>query len=546
MPSDSVIASIVSTASRSLSDPADVAVPESLRGRLASAADSSGASAALCSVADVVFRSAKDAPLRTSPGFLEAISGRVRAARSERELSVSANELVERLRATGAYKAVTPSLEESVGGAARLVVGLEEMSYSLKSGVDVSPNHGRLRVTNAASLINAFGAAETLSVSLGSGSGNVPVDSADFFSPLRADGPQLAPLSVVERTREALTGQDFFAELSAPALRGTGASAYARIRSNKETLEVGANYDVKFSEAEVGVTDATRHHTLSAGIALRQPAPTPVRGSAALFAPTVSASVAEHCNATTKHALRYAYSNNKMRPSSAAPSSGHDTRFHAELAGLGGDVKFAKLTFNASYAASLGRFAPDTGFSLPDTDGTPARPPTAPLVTHPGSGVLRWWTGRGLRPLDGSAGARGGWLSHLGAWLSPGVSAVFDVLLGAQIPFGAEPRRGSPLPDRFFSQNLNKLRGFSSIGVRAPLEGGRGSDSLGGDFALVATARLLLPPPIPLASISNSGARSYVFASAGSLLLRDDHRAWSDVASSVCYSAGVGLVSVER
>ena len=81
-----------------------------------------------------------------------------------------------------------------------------------------------------------------------------------------------------------------------------------------------------------------------------------------------------------------------------------------------------------------------------------------------------------------------------------------------------------------------------------PFAGGtEHGDVLGGNALFSATARMLLPPPLPSITLANTGLRTQLFAAVGALLPRaDDVRAVSvsSLGRNLAASAGVGLVSV--
>jgi hypothetical protein len=93
-----------------------------------------------------------------------------------------------------------------------------------------------------------------------------------------------------------------------------------------------------------------------------------------------------------------------------------------------------------------------------------------------------------------------------------------------------------------------------AIGPRAaPVAGGtRHGDVLGGDAMGFASARLLLPPPLPSVRLANAGVRMQVWANVGALLsgaqagaaVRSvaEGRGWGGAGVAPSASAGVGLV----
>ena len=510
-------------------------MPLSLRGRLSAA--TSAADQPLAAIGSVAFRAPieQGKTLRTGVGFLEAVSYRTRAARTPAELNEAVADMLSKLSRSGAYRSVSHVLEADVEGSPRLAVTLDELMFSANSGMEASPATGRVNVAHSASIVNLLGCAETLSLRIGS-QGHAPVAAAgdgDLLSSMKSPASGDA---VSNFARTALAPPNIIADLRIPSVGGSSIGGFVRVRREWDSHDATAGVNVKIAEGEVGLADENGRHSVSALFALRQPVP--VLRPDANFSSAVSANIAAQCSASTKHSLVYAFAKSQLKPSAAAPASGYATTVRAELAGLGGDVRFGKVSVSGTLAASLGRFAPDTGFALPAAAGDRLTVASGALSPSPGTGVLRWWTGGGLFPLvtDGPI------LSTLAGWLSPGVTAVVDISAGCLIPTDSKGRT-SFFPDRFHAQSL-RLRGFSSIGDRGEVveRGLPTGDALGGDFAAVASARLVLPPPIPSVMFSNSGARSYAFASASALALMDTIRG-AGFAKHINYCGGLGVVS---
>jgi hypothetical protein len=543
MPSNEVISDAVASAKASLLNVSDApAMPASLRGRLLAATSKAGQP--LSAIGSVAFRAPTEPGklLRTGAGFLDAVSYRTRAAHTHEELDKAVDDMLTKLRRTGAYKSVSHTLEADAEGAPRLAVTLDELSVSASSGMEASPNTGRVNMQHSASIINLLGCAETMRVRMSSQGGDLAasVDDGNLLSPIKSTD------AMTNIARSALAPPNLYAEVRKPSISGTSIGAFARARREWDSHEATAGINIKLVEGEMGITDENGHHSLAAIISLRQPVP--FLRPDAKFASAVSASIASQCSASTKHSILYSFANNHLRPSAAAPASGYAAKTSLEFAGLGGDVRFGKVSLSGTLAASLGRFTPDTGYALPIIgDKISEHHHSSHLSPSPGTGIFRWWTGGGLHPLGSKSADRHSStpiLSTFAGWLSPGVTAVIDGFAGALIPWGGTLKGQTSLfPDRFHSNTL-RLRGFSSIGNRGEtVERGLPSgDALGGDFAAVISARLVLPPPIPSVMFSNSGARSYAFTSVSALALTNSIEG-GGIAKHINYCGGVGVVS---
>ncbi len=383
-----------------------------------------------------------------------------------------------------------------------------------------------------------------------------------------------------------LTTPTFLVELRKPTLGSARTPAALRLRREVEYHDVTSGFRNRVLEAEASITDPSNTHSVSYTCSWRNLLP--LRSAPGkLFSTASSPEVVANCDASLKSSVAYSYARSALNAGST-PSAGHKAVFRAELAGAGGDVEFARAAFTGLWAASLLRFAPDTGFALPrhqsslvaSVNGQEAGQQQQQsddyhhqaLRPHPGPWVLGLW-GRaltfGLRASDPPVVATRPWdprtssllpsslpsssssssytLAHrIAGWLSPGITALADLSLGGLVPFGrsAERAYGSRIVDRFFL-NGSRFRGFDSVGPKAdPVEGGTPQgDVLGGDVLAAVTARLLLPPPLPSVRLANAGVRTQVFASVGSLALAKDAKDPSAFLSRCSAAAGVGLVS---
>jgi outer membrane protein assembly factor BamA len=162
-------------------------------------------------------------------------------------------------------------------------------------------------------------------------------------------------------------------------------------------------------------------------------------------------------------------------------------------------------------------------------------------VRHSAASAVAASQNRANRPL---APAEYTWSHRAAGWLSPGITGLLDVTAGLLVPYGADAARvsGGRIIDRFFMLGA-RFRGFDSIGPKAaPVPGGtKAGDVLGGDYLMAATARVLLPPPLPSVRLANVGFRSQLWATAGVLAARGDTPGIESFASQARGSAGVGL-----
>jgi outer membrane protein assembly factor BamA len=322
-------------------------------------------------------------------------------------------------------------------------------------------------------------------------------------------------------------------------------------------------------ELDATLTDPTGKHSIGYSLSWRNLRPIKLTNS--LFGTVTSPEVLANCDSSLKSSVNYTFNENKMNDL-RAPTAGMKTLFRGELAGAGGDVNFVKASYFGTFAASLLRFAPDTGYTLPETKREKENLLNTQstvddiLRPHPYGEIFNIWgraasghvrradapifvtTGPIRRPnIPGNEGLTSNsnrsstfsMLDRLAGWLSPGITGILDVSLGGIIPFGNSAKQSentrTRLPDRFFLQGT-KCRGFDNIGPRAKqISGGSFiGDSLGGDILASLSARILLPPPIPSVTVSNYGVRSQFFATAANL---------SSLSSPVRLNAraGVGL-----
>ena len=455
-------------------------------------------------VPSITFRAPAGESLRSAPGFLSSFCGDVRASRSEAELAAAANALQERLFATGAYKSIRAEVKQPPQQPPSLELTLDEFRYSLNTGCQAVAS-GNASANAKGTLINVLGYAESLTASWGSEAPlSMGVGGADGAGGLLGAAAALNAL--------ALSG--FRLHARKPSLAGTPASLELQLRSLKAPLSSQSTLTQGALEAEASFTDASGVHSLGVSSALRslQPLRPPAQPA---HAPTLTSPQAlQHCLASVKNSLTYAAHLGQRAPQHGPLATRRPSgSLRLELAGLGGDAVFAKATLAGSWAGSLGRYAPDTGYCAPGAGGG---------------------AGGALRPFPGAAGllpwAPAHWASEqLAAWLSPGVTLTLDGLAGVLQPLGsaragAASGGASHMADRFFLPDGGaSMRGFASLGPRGSAAGGAGGgalgDALGADALAAVTARVLLPPPLPIPVLLDYGVRSYAFASLGAAAL---------------------------
>lgn len=288
-----------------------------------------------------------------------------------------------------------------------------------------------------------------------------------------------------------------------------------------------------------------------------------------------------------KSSLSYSFSMDKSRRLIAdsgavlgGMTGGHKLALSAELAGLGGDVRFLKTNVDIAAARSFGRRMPDTGYERP-----PTRTEWADNASFAWSSYRKDSRTRELlRPspvVTQNAGKEFAWKQRVQGWLASGVTASVEAAVGCLLPLpglypsqkhfpagslsqqegqGKGQQQGgaaavaplvtplqpsSNLVDRFFLAE-ERLRGYHTVGPRgAAVAGGlAGGDALGGDVLCAVSARLLLPPPIPSVRLTNAGVRTQLIASAGRVgatvgSLTSDPLSFFKQAS---LAAGVGVV----
>jgi outer membrane protein assembly factor BamA len=503
-------------------------------------------------------------------------------------------------RASAAASAGAGAAGAGAAGAsasADLVVELDERSFSLSSGVSQSLA-GTVRGGTQASVINALGQAETLSLSVGSASSEISFAGLDdmlaggFRGAGSGAGAGGAAPAIVggrsARVLEQLATPTFTLSLHKPTLLGAPAPVDVRLRSELEFHDAQSGFVNAVREAEASITDVSGRHSVSYALAWRNLSP--VRQPRALFATASSPEVVAGCDSSLKSSVSYAFSDSTPGQglnTARGFGAGRRAAFRAELAGAGGDVHFARAALGASLSLSLLRFAPDTGFALPLAKGEAAAAAVAAvqaaagagadaalggLRPHPGPALLGYWgralsgalraddppaivTGPLAAPPPSSpsllpptlpASAPYSLSQRIAGWLAPGLSIAFDLSLGALAPFGRsarQPQGGSRLPDRFFLFG-SKCRGFDSVGPRAArVEGGTPfGDALGGDALAALSARVLLPPPLPSVRLANYGVRSQAFATVAALAPGREASSLAAFAGGASASAGLGIV----
>ena len=402
--------------------------PAHLRGLLAGAAARGDDSAP--GVRSIVFRAPEASrALRSSPAFLADFCGEVQGSRGDAEFGGAVTALRERLLATGAYRGVGAALEPCAPGAApNLVITLDELSYSANAGAMGGVRGSAVTAGVSLSAINALGYAESLSLSMGN---DVPMaygvggsDGASALGSLLSGGAQgagalahlpfgsAAPAPAARLALPRAPQPNWKLEARKPTLAGTAASLGLMLRQDTAPLEAHSSLTHKLLEGEASFTDATGRHSLALATALRQLSP--LRPAHSPTATLSSPETLSHCLASVKNSFTYAARLGPgLAPSDAVPASGARAAARVEVAGLGGDISFLKLAASGTWAASLGRYTPDTGYQLPSGSGGE----------------------RGLQPFPGAAG--------LLPWCRSS-SGPRPALRGGLVPAGPAPREQRP------------------------------------------------------------------------------------------------------
>lgn len=565
--------------------------------------------------------------LRTHPTLVHDFSHELRIARTTDDIAVGAALFRKRLLDTGCYRRVQ-LVEEPVAerpGAVNIKVTLDENSFTVNTGAATTMS-GAVSASTDFALLNPTGHGETLTVSVGgSSSGEISLsDTQGLSGPLF--GPGLGTFGTVAAGLEQRLPKALAPSVTVtgrvPTIMGFLTPLDARLRVETDRHDGVSGYSNNRRDAELTVTDPSGEHSLTYTCALRDVVPralassdSNVVASSRSFLTGASAEVCAEAGPSLKSSLTYAFARNRFSHPGCSPPAGYRTALTAEVAGLGGDVSFLKATLQHSFAASIFRFAPDTGFALPPTrraflapgpydftSGSANERDAAGLRPHPGPSASGWF-GRAIARLVGtkrgssaplaksvaeaSAGSNarppvtltpaqfpgrvidtltseettlaplGGprrWTAQhqIAGWLSPGITLRTDVSLGALVPFGDDTKHcptGSRIVDRFFLAGP-QVRGFESVGPRAAhVPGGaEHGDALGGNAMMAASARLLLPPPLPSITLSNAGLRTQVFAAMGLLLPSADparllRAPTVTLQQHLAASAGIGLVS---
>lgn len=511
--------------------------------------------------------------IRTSPSLIHDLCPEVLSAKTVSELQAAGSTSKRRLMGTGVFKSVDFSAER-VGETAGVEnvdfkLYLDEAMVTMNTGASTAIN-GSLSASSEFSLLNVFGQGESLSASIGSSTGEISVsDVQGIFGPAlppAVGGPAAVDHDLVHRLPR-MASPTVSVAYRQPTLFGSMTPLTVRARAEVERHEAVSGYSSRIQDADVTITDPTGKHALTYSIALRSVVPLPHVGKGR-FMSASSAEVVADSDSSIKSSILYSYVRNKLNHV-VSPTRGYRSTLNAELAGLGGDVCFGKLSLNHTAAASFFRFAPDTGFALPlsrsaflaaspydfaevgsgteglgglkphpgpDAYASPwtwlrnawrgSRPPLqAAQTTHKQDDVvlaaqtfLRGTRFPIQRALDIDANETtlaplGGprvWSTgrQLAGWLAPGVTLRLDGMLGAMVPYGHDATArttGTRILDRFFLAGPS-VRGFESVGPKAaPVPGGTINGDVLGGNAVASLSARILLPP-PLPSITLANA----------------------------------------
>lgn len=284
-------------------------------------------------------------------------------------------------------------------------------------------------------------------------------------------------------------------ELSQPKMMVLPASLRVLVHSGTTNHERYSSFIESQRGLRLSLASLGKSHQFEYDMALRDVLPS--RHPQTPYAYDASHHVVSMAQPSLKSSLKYSFTRDG-RDDPGAPSHGGLLAASVEVAGLGGDVQFAKGTLQLQQHF--------------------------PLIND--------WLFLGV---CGNAG----WLHPFSS--PPGATAApiknGDGTVGPRPPV-------SWINDRFFLGGPIRMRGFKEKGVGPrsdPSEGGAvGGDALGGDAVCSTTAILSVTPPVGL--LQSLGMRGHVFCTAGSLASSADLMAngVSHMTSAARVSTGVG------
>lgn len=444
-------------------------------------------------------------------------------------------------------------------------VGLGESSYHLNAGVEVSPS-GSGEAYTEAGLHNLFGGMDTLTarvVGVQTSSSDLArnVDTAAHAAQRIASQVHTADPSALT---SLLAAPSFSVTYSKPTVGTSPTPLALSLRRQVLDRRATASHSCRVVEAAAALSSASGATTGAYSLAWRNLIPVTDIGS--YYGTAASPPVVKDAGSSLAASVRLSH---KRDTRNDEVTSGSLASGSVELAHpvFGGDVGFVRTGLQWDAATSWRRFMPDHGWAAltsrpaaaarrtsaaavaqqamgssgsSDSGAGPSCPAgikpaeaaaarAAGLQPHPGaSGVLPKW----LASMAGSPGSPAA--RRLAAWLGSGVTVACSGELGYIMPLyvGGGVQPATSIVDRY-TAGAPLLRGFVDCGLgphvhctsanvppgtpRLDTAAGH-ADAVGGDVLAAATVRALLPPPLPSATLTNAGVRTFLWASAGALL----------------------------
>lgn len=456
-------------------------------------------------------------PLRTHPNVLGVFLKEVAAAKTHDDVRSALQVAASRLSATGAFKdfsmetRTVPGLD--TGHTADLHVKLSESTFSGRTEV-TRTSAGTVEWAGELGLTNTLGMAETFRARVAHTKNDFSLqESLSDVKDTLSKGSGAAAAAVMPPSFEF--------SFEKPTLGTSWCRTFVALRRELADFVHRSSFVNKVREVEAGVFSPNNRHRLSYTCSWRSVIPN--QNPNHLYLPDASAPIAAQSVSSLKSSVGYKYRVDS-RPQSPVPVSGSLKEVTAEVAGLAGDVSFAKLEARWNQCGSVWRRQPDTGF--------------APALSR-----QEWEAARGSP--NGPVGDFT-WRNQVAGWLTPGLTLSISTAAGFLRSLGKDAYRpeGSRVIDRFFLGNPD-MTGFdvAGVGPRGVRPDGAAprTDALGGDAYLFSSLRAFLPPPFPSIRLANAGVRTEAFLCAGTLLpgLPSSHR---DVVSTGRVSAGVAVV----
>ena len=337
----------------------------------------------------------------------------------------------------------------------------EKVWYGLRTELNQELHTGEVNVKLSAAIRNLFGRAERIEAS-----------------------------TLTDGQTDAVNFNTFSLSLTKPRLAGTHAKGYMGIFSTLQNHSSFASCHERAHGLTLSASDKAGRHEVGYEAALREIFPvarkqTDDEAKVSGYKGPSASLLSDAAVPSTKSSVKYTYTLDRL-DTRLVPTRGFFVQSIAEVAGLGGDVHFAKAQVEAKYYQ-----------------------PVHPRVSI-GCSVMA------------------GLLQPLSPFLSVSKSSP--------------PSARSHLSDRFFFGTPLTMRGFESWSL-GPVDH---HDTLGGEVtaSTALSASVLLPDGLG----GSSGARLHAFVNGGNLVGRGASagRSWADVGTELWtgsrVSAGVGVV----